>query len=103
MYEAVVNDSSVSGQNEKRLVLIGLSRGASAIVSFMAGNPEKIEALVLESPFDSFDSILKNLLAKVDLHESSTALWLAQQITKLIFWKYNPNHFSFLKEKPSQK
>lgn len=90
-YKTVVNIAGVTDKNDKRLVLIGLSRGASAIVSFMAGNPDKIEALILESPFDSFDSILKNLLAKVDLDGSSTALWLAQQITKLIFWKYDPN------------
>jgi pimeloyl-ACP methyl ester carboxylesterase len=46
-------------------ILIGMSRGASTIINFLAlKNPPKVRALILESPFDSIPAIIKDLYAE---------------------------------------
>ncbi len=47
----------------RSIVLGGVSRGASTIVNFVAtAQPKNVKALILESPFDSFNSVVKHLL-----------------------------------------
>ena len=43
-------------------ILVGVSRGASALVNFMGlYNPDTVCALILESPFDAVESIVNRL------------------------------------------
>lgn len=77
---------------EKTGILIGVSRGASTIVSFMGlNNPEQVAAIVLESPFDCVDSIALSVC-----HESKLS-WIPGikrcgcNLMSFIFCKYKPN------------
>ena len=57
-------------KKEKKSVLIGVSRGASTIINFMGlYNPEHVQAIILESPFDCVDSIARSIC-----HESGAFL-----------------------------
>ncbi len=50
---------------ESDLVLVGISRGATTIINFVAQHqPEQVKALVLESPFDILSAVIKHLLAR---------------------------------------
>lgn len=68
-------------------VLIGISRGASIIINFLARyKPQKIKAVVLESPFDTIDNVIKH----------KAALWgrsvsLLKKLVPLIFRKFDFN------------
>jgi hypothetical protein len=49
-------------------ILIGVSRGASTLINFMAlHNPENVAALILESPFDCVENILSSLIHETKL------------------------------------
>ena len=79
-------------KKEKNGILIGVSRGASAIVNFMGlSNPERIQAIVLESPFDCVDSIAMSVC-----HESKLS-WIPGikkcgcSLMSFIFCKYKPD------------
>jgi pimeloyl-ACP methyl ester carboxylesterase len=44
------------------IVLVGLSRGAATIINYVAlYKPEQLKAMVLDSPFDAFDSIINHV------------------------------------------
>lgn len=80
------------GQKEQTGILIGVSRGASTIVNFMGlYNPPEVAAIVLESPFDSVDSIAMSVC-----HESKLS-WIPGikrcgcSLMSFIFCKYKPN------------
>lgn len=80
---------------ENAVVGIGVSRGASALVTWLGthDNHQKIaniKALVLESPFDSMDSIVRNIIGE-QLCQYSAARKLGHDILKLIFYRYNRN------------
>ncbi len=48
--------------NQEQAILVGVSRGASALINFMGlFNPENVCALILESPFDAVESIVTRL------------------------------------------
>ena len=50
---------------EASIVLVALSRGSVTAINFMAKyKPEKIKAVVLESPFDTYKSIIEHLLKR---------------------------------------
>ncbi len=75
----------------KRTILIGVSRGASTALNFMAFyNPENVAALILESPFDCVESIITHLA-----HETRCS-WVpgfkkyGPSLLPFIFCKYNP-------------
>lgn len=73
-------------------ILMGVSRGASAIINFVAHyNPTTVHALVLESPFDCVESIACNLIHSNGL---SWVPWLqrnALTLMSMVFCKYKPN------------
>lgn len=47
------------------IILVGLSRGASVILNFLAiKKPKHIKAVILESPFDHMRYILENIISK---------------------------------------
>lgn len=58
----VIHEVSAHNSSAKK-ILIGLSRGAVTIFNYVAlYNPTDVAALVLESPFDTFTSVLKHFL-----------------------------------------
>lgn len=49
-------------------VLTGISRGAATCINFMATHqPEKVKAIVIESPFDTIKSVVNHLLERFNL------------------------------------
>jgi alpha-beta hydrolase superfamily lysophospholipase len=75
---------------EPNIVLTGASRGASSIIAFMGThNPTNISALVIESPFDTVDSIIVGLLAKIGLGKSEGLRKLGHKIVKKYHAKYD--------------
>jgi predicted esterase len=73
---------------EKDIILVGISRGAATIINFVAQyQPEKVKALVLESPFDMLNAIIKHLLSR--FHVS----WLpfSEKITHKLCRKHFPD------------
>ncbi|HZW61409.1 MAG TPA: hypothetical protein VFF04_04230 [Candidatus Babeliales bacterium] len=76
---------------DAKIVLVGLSRGASTILNFVAlHNPENIIALVLESPFDAFSTAVedrvKSRLARFCIRKAMDK--------KLFFWKHDTNRLN---------
>jgi pimeloyl-ACP methyl ester carboxylesterase len=58
-------DKAIALADPEGIVLVGLSRGASALASFIAlNNPTKIKAVVLESPFDSFVASINDKITR---------------------------------------
>lgn len=54
-----------NGGYNKNIVLCGVSRGASVILNFMArGQLAAVKALVLESPFDTLETVIDNFLGR---------------------------------------
>jgi len=48
----------------KKVILVGVSRGASTIINYLGNyKPTNIIAAVIESPFDHFDNILEHVMA----------------------------------------
>jgi len=53
-------------QGQKNMVFVGLSRGAAVIINYLADthyDTSDVKAVVLESPFDSFDGVLGDIFA----------------------------------------
>lgn len=82
-------------------ILIGVSRGASIIINFLARyKPEKIKAVVLESPFDTIENVIeyrairygiKDMQAWIpDVVKEYTPEWMAlKNIVPLMFWQFS--------------
>ncbi len=71
---------------------VGVSRGASAFITGIGTHPdqvavENIKALVLESPFDSMDSILRNIIGEY-LYQYPAARSLGHNLIRFIFSQY---------------
>jgi hypothetical protein len=66
-------------------ILIGISRGASALINFVATHkPKKVKALILDSPFDSIESLIKHQVDKLHLPKKIVRTGFA-----CMFWKLN--------------
>lgn len=75
-----------------KVVLTGVSRGASSIITFMAThNPENVCALVIESPFDAVHSVITGILRKVGLSKSKKLHKLGHFIMAKVHAKYDKN------------
>ena len=73
------------------IILFGLSRGASTILNFVATHqPTQVVALVLESPFDCVESIIKKKLQQFGLSFSEGNIAWGQRVMSFIFALYNP-------------
>ncbi len=67
-------------------ILIGVSRGASAILNFLATyKPDKVKAVILDSPFDKIDTVAKHIADRMSVSEA-----LVKKAIPLMFWKFNP-------------
>jgi predicted esterase len=73
---------------QKRIILLGLSRGAATIINFVAlKQPNAVAAIVLESPFDNLRNIIIHLMKRYHV------LWLpyARQLSNKITQKHFPS------------
>lgn len=53
-------------KDDQKCILQGVSRGASVIIPTLALNPDlPVKAIILESPFDSIDSVLDHIVNKL--------------------------------------
>jgi hypothetical protein len=84
----VLNEQHAAIQHDV-IVGIGVSRGASALVTWMGTYKDKnnIKALVLESPFDSMDSVLRNILGDT-LHSNEIARSVGHGLIRFVFSQY---------------
>jgi predicted alpha/beta hydrolase family esterase len=59
-------DKAMQSLPQHDFILAGISRGSATIINYVSqsDHQEKIKALVLESPFDTLDSIIKHLLSR---------------------------------------
>jgi alpha-beta hydrolase superfamily lysophospholipase len=78
------------GGKDKNIVLYGASRGASVIVNFMARSQlNSVKALVLESPLDSVQNHVGEILGK--LNYVPCLNWFCHHfIVPGVYRKYNP-------------
>lgn len=61
--------AQIDAHSDKNLVLLGLSRGASTVLSTVgAYKPKNVKAIIVESPFDNVRSIVS--------HKASYASWI---------------------------
>ncbi len=82
----------ISRDPDKKIILMGMSRGASTILNFAAKQqPKNIKAIVIESPFDSTASIVNNILQKCSLDKVPGMQTLGHYLMSAIFWKHSPN------------
>lgn len=59
----------IDSHSDKNLILLGLSRGASTVISAVgAYKPKNVKAIIVESPFDNVRSIVS--------HKASYASWI---------------------------
>lgn len=78
--------------NNYKIVLYGLSRGASTIIMFLATYPELLEhvaAVILESPFDSINTIIEQKIKNLGLGKIVSAK-TGHRIFSMIFGQYDP-------------
>jgi len=57
VYQSCLKDETVD-----KIVLVGVSRGASVAINYSSRHPEKLAALILESPFDSVYKVVEDRL-----------------------------------------
>ncbi len=87
-YEQAVATLDASESAHKKMVLIGLSRGASTILNFMGlHKPENVKAIIAESPFDSTRTITKNILGKLDRIPGMQTIGHAA--ISAVFWQHS--------------
>lgn len=77
---------------EKKIVLYGVSRGASAIVSYLGNSAyapfTNIAAAIMESPFDNLENTVRNVMSRFYLgYTTPICYWLLQQY----FHNYSKN------------
>lgn len=76
----------------KRIILYGVSRGASAIINYLAYKGDQavddIALAILESPFDQVLSVVRNLLAKAYLHKVPGIMRFARLVLRKLVPAY---------------
>ncbi len=76
----------------KDMILMGVSRGASTIITFMGQkNPHNVSALILESPFDAMETVIEYKIKQARLHKIPGMKQLSHAIVSSIFFKYHMN------------
>ncbi len=79
-----------SSKIDKSLVLMGVSRGATTILNFMAQcQPQGVKALILESPFDSTRSITDNKITQWGLDFIPGMQNIGHVILSSLFWQHS--------------
>lgn len=89
-YNLIVKEQTESCIPE--IILIGVSRGASAAINFAASYQCKyLKALVLESPFDSMNTIIQHQISKLKLSWIPGIQTISKGLTRFIFSEYREN------------
>lgn len=85
-YNTIIEQSM---HEEPHIVLFGISRGASTAVNFL-GTDERpaIRAAIVESPYDSFETVQRFLAKRIFLHWIPGIQTICRGITKAVFPKY---------------
>lgn len=74
------------------VVLMGISRGASTILNFMAlNNPANVKALVLESPYDCMESVITDKINRLGIAWLPAIQCMSLALTRFVFSKYTQN------------
>jgi len=91
-YDQTISTLDTSDSKNKDLILVGMSRGATSILNFMGlYKPNRIKAIVAESPFDSTHTIAKNILHKYYLDTIPGMQTIAHKAISTVFWRHNTN------------
>lgn len=68
-------------------IIIGVSRGASAIINFLGTyKPEKVRAVILESPFDTIEHVISYRANRWGIPAT-----IIRNAIPLIFWQFDPH------------
>lgn len=75
----------------RKIVLVGVSRGASVIITYLgkgsATSSKNIAAAIVESPFDKVENVVRKVLSYVYLHKlpkaTTVAYWLVRKVCHL--------------------
>lgn len=85
-YDEITVESQGENQN---IVFFGVSRGASTIINFIGSNNQiKVDAVILESPFDSVESIVENKIKQMRLNWMPGIKKIGYHIMSFIFAKH---------------
>jgi pimeloyl-ACP methyl ester carboxylesterase len=80
---------SANPAKSEHTIVVGVSRGASTILNFMAlYNPETVKAIILESPFDCAENVVKSLINNSRISWLPGAQKCAVGLIGFVFSKY---------------
>ncbi len=87
--ECLKNVIEHAALEKKPIILYGLSRGASTIINLLAtySNPY-IKAIVLESPFDSMQTVTNNMIKQMGIERVPGIRKLTNYLVEKIFGNY---------------
>lgn len=81
-----------NANDSTRIVLAGMSRGASTIFNFIGKmRPENIGAIIAESPFATIDDVITHIIKKWNINWMPGIQYISHAIFKLIYPSYNLN------------
>ncbi len=88
-----LHDAHIDIHPETGVVGIGVSRGASAFITWLGTHPDEskiqnLRGLILESPFDSIDSVLRYIIGE-KLYQHPGIRSFSHGLVKFIFSKYD--------------
>lgn len=86
VYKSCLKDKSID-----KIVLVGVSRGAAAALNYSARHPKRLAALVLESPFDCVENVIKYLLDQKYVGWLPGLKHVFHDFVKKMYKKYDKN------------
>ena len=87
-YQRVLDDAKAKGKIP-RIVLVGCSRGAAAIINFVSlMRPPHVKALVLESPFDDQQAPAHNIIKRLKMQWIPGAFSFSYRLMSLLFARH---------------
>jgi dienelactone hydrolase len=89
-YTQMITKLQAENTHDDSVIFIGMSRGATTILNFMGHyKPEKVKALIIESPFDSTQSIVNNLLKRCYIDQIPGAHTCGHYLLSTLFWHHS--------------
>jgi len=91
-YDQTIAKLDTQNNQNKDVVLLGMSRGATTILNFMGQQkPEKVKAIIVESPFDSTQALTNNILNKFYLDKIPGMQTIGHYLMSAVFWQHSTN------------